>query len=108
MPEWGGEEDRLFSSNLWTSSELSYIFAWLSVASRCRSTNTICSPRFFRACAESLAGENASRLATLQRAENNIDELLEDRNSHIHQLRQSGIDEELFDVISGFEALGKG
>jgi len=24
-----------------------------------------------------------------------------------HQLRQSGIDEELFDVISGFEALGK-
>jgi F-type H+-transporting ATPase subunit gamma len=25
-----------------------------------------------------------------------------------HRLRQSGIDEELFDVISGFEALSKG
>ena len=26
---------------------------------------------------------------------------------HFHQLRQSGIDEELFDVIAGFEALAK-
>lgn len=61
----------------------------------------------FRACAESLASENASRLAAMQRAEKNIDELLEDLNRHFHQLRQSGIDEELFDVISGFEALAK-
>ena len=61
----------------------------------------------FRACAESLASENASRLAAMQRAEKNIDELLEDLNRHFHQLRQTGIDEELFDVISGFEALTK-
>ncbi|MDH3503669.1 MAG: F0F1 ATP synthase subunit gamma [Nitrospirota bacterium] len=61
----------------------------------------------FRACAESLASENASRLTAMQRAEKNIDELLEDLNKHFHQLRQSGIDEELFDVISGFEALAK-
>jgi F-type H+-transporting ATPase subunit gamma len=59
----------------------------------------------FRACAESLASENASRLAAMQRADQNIDELLEDLNRTFHQLRQSGIDEELFDVISGFEAL---
>jgi F-type H+-transporting ATPase subunit gamma len=59
----------------------------------------------FRACAESLASENASRLAAMQRAEKNIDELLEDMNRTFHRLRQSGIDEELFDVISGFEAL---
>lgn len=59
----------------------------------------------FRACAESLASENASRLAAMQRAEKNIDELLEDLNQTFHRLRQSGIDEELFDVISGFEAL---
>jgi F-type H+-transporting ATPase subunit gamma len=59
----------------------------------------------FRACAESLASENASRLAAMQRAEKNIDELLEDLNRTFHRLRQSGIDEELFDVISGFEAL---
>ncbi len=59
----------------------------------------------FRACAESLASENASRLAAMQRADKNIDELLEDLNRTFHRLRQSGIDEELFDVVSGFEAL---
>ncbi len=62
----------------------------------------------FRACAESLASENASRLAAMQRADKNIDELLEDLNRTFHRMRQSGIDEELFDVISGFEALSKG
>ena len=59
----------------------------------------------FRACAESLASENASRLAAMQRADKNIEDLLLDLNSTFHRLRQSGIDEELFDVISGFEAL---
>ena len=61
----------------------------------------------FRACAESLASENASRLAAMQRADKNINELLEDLNGTFHRLRQSGIDEELFDVISGFEALSE-
>jgi F-type H+-transporting ATPase subunit gamma len=61
----------------------------------------------FRACAESLASENASRLAAMQRAEKNIDELLEDLNRAFHRLRQSTIDEELFDVISGSEALSR-
>ncbi|TWU30506.1 F0F1 ATP synthase subunit gamma [Bythopirellula polymerisocia] len=59
----------------------------------------------FRACAESLASENASRLAAMQRADKNIDELLEDLNRSFHRLRQSGIDEELFDVVAGFETL---
>ncbi len=59
----------------------------------------------FRACAESLASENASRLAAMQRADKNTDKLLEKLNGTFHRLRQSGIDEELFDVISGFEAL---
>jgi len=61
----------------------------------------------FRACAESLASENASRLAAMDRAERNIDELSEELNRRFHRLRQSSIDEELFDVISGFEALSK-
>jgi len=60
----------------------------------------------FRCCAESLACENACRLAAMQRAEKNIGELLEDLNLSFHRLRQSSIDEELFDVISGFEAHG--
>jgi F-type H+-transporting ATPase subunit gamma len=59
----------------------------------------------FRACAESLASENTSRLAAMQRADKNIDELLEGLNGTFHRLRQSGIDEELFDVVAGFEAL---
>ena len=59
----------------------------------------------FRACAESLASENASRLAAMERADRNINELLENLHGTFHRLRQSGIDEELFDVISGFEAL---
>ncbi len=59
----------------------------------------------FRACAESLASENASRLAAMQRADKNIDELLVKLHGTFHQLRQSSIDEELFDVISGFDAL---
>ena len=59
----------------------------------------------FRACAESLASENASRLVAMQRAEKNIDEMQEKLNQTYHRLRQSEIDEELFDVISGFNAL---
>jgi F-type H+-transporting ATPase subunit gamma len=61
----------------------------------------------FRACAESLASENASRLAAMERADRNIDELLENLHGTFHRVRQSGIDEELFDVISGFEALSE-
>ena len=59
----------------------------------------------FKACAESLASENASRLAAMQRAEKNIDELLENLSRTFHRLRQSTIDEELFDVIAGYELL---
>ncbi len=59
----------------------------------------------FRACAESLASENAARLAAMERADKNIDELLVTLNSDFRRLRQSGIDEELFDVVAGYEAL---
>jgi F-type H+-transporting ATPase subunit gamma len=62
----------------------------------------------FRACAESLASENKSRLEAMQRADENIDELLEQLGGRFHRLRQSSIDEELFDVIAGFEALSGG
>ena len=61
----------------------------------------------FRACAQSLASENASRLQAMQRAERNIEDLLTDLSGRFNQVRQSGIDEELFDVVAGFEALSK-
>ena len=62
----------------------------------------------FQACAESLNSENASRLAAMQRAEKNIKDILEDLNLRFHRARQASIDEELFDVVSGFEALSRG
>ncbi len=59
----------------------------------------------FRACAESLASENASRIAAMQAAENNIEERIDDLQGAWNRLRQSAITEELLDVITGFEAL---
>ena len=61
----------------------------------------------FRACAESLASENSSRLAAMQRADKNIEDLLENLSGEFYRVRQSGIDEELFEVISGYEALSR-
>ncbi|MGY4386094.1 F-type H+-transporting ATPase subunit gamma [Pedobacter sp. UYP24] len=61
----------------------------------------------FKACAESLAAENASRLEAMQRAEKSISEMLDSLGKKFQSLRQSMIDEELFDVVSGFEALKK-
>jgi F-type H+-transporting ATPase subunit gamma len=59
----------------------------------------------YQAFAESLASENASRLAAMQVAERNIEERLQALNGSFHQLRQSTIDAELFDLIAGFEAM---
>lgn len=59
----------------------------------------------FRACAESLASENASRLKAMQRADKNIDELLTDLGRNYHRLRKDGIDAELFDVIAAYDSL---
>ncbi len=59
----------------------------------------------YRACAESLASENASRLAAMQRAEKNIDELLGNLTRDFDRVRQSSIDEELSDVLAGYELL---
>src|SRR5690606_14820807 len=61
----------------------------------------------YKASAESLAAENASRLEAMERAEENIEEVLDELNRDYNRLRQSTIDGELFDVIAGFEALRK-
>jgi len=61
----------------------------------------------FRACAESLASENASRLAAMERADRNIEDLLDHLHGRFHRQRQGSIDEELFDVTAGYEALAK-
>jgi F-type H+-transporting ATPase subunit gamma len=59
----------------------------------------------FKACAESLAAENGARLSAMQRAENNIDDRLREFRLAFNHARQKSIDEELFDLQAGFEAL---
>ncbi|MGD0169550.1 MAG: F0F1 ATP synthase subunit gamma [Smithella sp.] len=59
----------------------------------------------YRAFAESLASENASRLASMQNAEKNIEEQMQDLNVQFHRTRQMTITEELLDIVAGFEAL---
>jgi F-type H+-transporting ATPase subunit gamma len=59
----------------------------------------------FRAFVESLASENASRLASMQGAEKNIGERLAELNNQYHQQRQMAITEELLDIVAGFEAM---
>ncbi len=59
----------------------------------------------YRALAESLASENAARLAAMQAAEKNIEDRLRELSLQYNQLRQSTITEELLDIVAGFEAL---
>lgn len=58
-----------------------------------------------RAAAEALMSENVSRLTAMQRAEDNIDELLELLQQDYNQERQNSITSELFDVIFGYTTL---
>jgi len=59
----------------------------------------------FRASAESLASEHASRLISMQIAEKNIKERLENLGSEFRQQRQNSITEELLDVVAASEML---
>lgn len=62
----------------------------------------------FRAFVDSLAAENASRLAAMQAAERNIGDHLEELGREFNQQRQNSITAELLDIIAGYEALGSG
>ncbi|MBN1382284.1 MAG: F0F1 ATP synthase subunit gamma [Deltaproteobacteria bacterium] len=61
----------------------------------------------YGAFAESLASENASRLAAMQSAEKNIEERLQELQGQFHRKRQMNITEELLDIVAGFEALSE-
>jgi F-type H+-transporting ATPase subunit gamma len=58
----------------------------------------------YRAAAESLASEHASRLASMQAAERNIEEHLEEQQAEFRRRRQETITEELLDIVTGFAA----
>jgi F-type H+-transporting ATPase subunit gamma len=59
----------------------------------------------YRAFANSLASENASRLAAMQSAQRNIEDHLSELQAQYRRQRQSVITSELLDVVAGFEAL---
>jgi F-type H+-transporting ATPase subunit gamma len=59
----------------------------------------------FRAFAGSLASENASRLSSMETAEENIEDRLKELDIKYNRLRQTSITEELMDVIAGFQVL---
>lgn len=59
----------------------------------------------YRSFVQSLASENASRVAAMQAAEKNITERLDELNFNYHLQRQSNITSELLDIVAGFEAL---
>jgi F-type H+-transporting ATPase subunit gamma len=59
----------------------------------------------FRACAESQASEHASRLTSMQSAERNLDERLQEVTMIFRRARQNTITSELLDVVAGFEAI---
>ncbi len=59
--------------------------------------------QLYRASAESRASENASRIASMQKAEKNIEEKLANLQTEFNQQRQNLITDELLDIISGFQ-----
>jgi F-type H+-transporting ATPase subunit gamma len=60
---------------------------------------------FYRAVAESLEAENTARLASMQAAEKNVEERIDELTEKYHRRRQNAITEELLDLTAGFEAL---
>ena len=83
IPTYTMEWDRVFSALIWQ-----YLFVSI-----------------YRAVAESMASENAGRLASMERAEKNIQERIEELNLKYNQCRQLSITEELLDIVSGYEAI---
>jgi F-type H+-transporting ATPase subunit gamma len=83
LPAYTAEWDRLFASLV-----RQYLFVSI-----------------YRAFAESLASENASRLASMQGAQRNIEERLTELTTQFNQQRQMSVTEELLDIVSGFTAL---
>jgi len=90
-PKWPSRSLPTYSlerTELLASLVRQYLFVWV-----------------FRACAFSLACENAGRLASMQAAERNIGERLLELSRTFSQQRQENITDELLEVVSGFTVL---
>jgi F-type H+-transporting ATPase subunit gamma len=103
--------DRLAQRPAGLPEESSRTLPWWSMETRLlfsRLVHQFLFVTLFRATAESLAGENASRIAAMQVAERNIGDRLQTLKSDFARERQTAITEELLDVVTGFEALQSG
>ncbi|MEA1936088.1 MAG: ATP synthase F1 subunit gamma [Thermodesulfobacteriota bacterium] len=62
----------------------------------------------FRALLETSAGEHGARMAAMDNATRNCDEMIEDLTLRYNKARQSAITAELMDIVGGTEALASG
>jgi F-type H+-transporting ATPase subunit gamma len=62
----------------------------------------------FRALLETSAGENGARMAAMDNATRNCDEMIGSLSLKYNKARQSAITAELMDIVGGTEALAKG
>jgi len=59
----------------------------------------------YGALARSMASENAARLAAMQSAEKNIEDMRDELQGDFRQTRQNSITSELLDIVAGVEAM---
>ena len=62
----------------------------------------------FRALLETSAGENGSRMASMDNATKNCEDLIQSLTLKMNKARQAAITAELMDIVGGTEALAKG
>jgi F-type H+-transporting ATPase subunit gamma len=62
----------------------------------------------YRALVETSAGENGARMAAMDNATRNCEELIQSLTLKFNKVRQSAITAELMDIVGGTEALAKG
>jgi len=62
----------------------------------------------FRALLETSAGENGARMASMDNATSNCEELISSLTLKMNKARQAAITAELMDIVGGTEALSKG
>ncbi|MFO8080596.1 MAG: F0F1 ATP synthase subunit gamma [Armatimonadota bacterium] len=60
----------------------------------------------YRSTVHSMMSEQTARMQSMQAAEKNIEERLDELRNTFRQTRQTAITSELLDIVSGFEAIG--
>jgi F-type H+-transporting ATPase subunit gamma len=62
----------------------------------------------YRALVDTSAGENGARMAAMDNATRNCEDLIQNLTLKYNKVRQSAITAELMDIVGGTEALAKG